>query len=582
MTQPPKKILICSGDESFFGALASSEIGKKYSLARAGDAAELAYKTYDEMPHLVLVDAHSSDIAALDACGQMKLDIIFSHIPLIVLTDSVRGSGLADCGVDLWLSKPVDMKELAHHVDRVIAEAPSELDINPLSHLAGNRSSVGKIEAAIETGRRFALCCIDLKNLRFYNEANGVRCGDFLIRETAGIIREAVAAHGAPDAFVGHLGGDDFVILTAMENAAKVAERIVELFDKSTHKFHEKIDREQGRMSAKAPEGCFRRHSFVCLSIAIVTNEWIGYRKVSEMTRTASQIQQYLKRFPTSAYLKDRRTDIRQPVSYFDVAPTSARKCDMEAVRAERRQGRYGGLIGTVLRYLRSGEVETFCQPIIGVGNGEVHGFEALSRFRDEKGNFLDPVLVFAAAREANVITEFDMLCAKRALLNNQGLPAGKKLFVNLNRETLMRSACIAEILADSPIPPDQIVFELTEQSLLTEVEGIVASAEMLRARGVKLAVDDMGGGSVSLREVANFRPDYIKFDGSLIRDVDTNSTKQRILQSLLVFARGIGAKTTAEGIETRNELEALKRAGLDFGQGFLIARPAKLNFASV
>ena len=83
-----------------------------------------------------------------------------------------------------------------------------------------------------------------------------------------------------------------------------------------------------------------------------------------------------------------------------------------------------------------------------------------------------------------------------------------------------------------------------------------------------------MGGGSVSLRETAILLPDAIKFDGSLIRGIESNAIKQKILVSLLVFARGIRAKVVAEGIETQEELQYLARTGVDYGQGFLIAKP--------
>ena len=92
----------------------------------------------------------------------------------------------------------------------------------------------------------------------------------------------------------------------------------------------------------------------------------------------------------------------------------------------------------------------------------------------------------------------------------------------------------------------------------------------------VGVGIDDVGGGAVSLRDVAVLRPDYIKLDRSLIRQIDTTTSKQQIVMSLNVFARGIGAKTVAEGIETAEELEAVRMCGADLGQGFYLARPGE------
>lgn len=578
-----RKVLVCTTDSGFFTELSQAEASKKFTFLATNSTSSLIQKVYDEMPHLVILDIRSSDVAAFDVCGQMKYDIILCHIPVILLTDASPLGNKIDCGADLYLYKPILFDELFYHVDRIISQTIDELDINPLTHLPGNRSSVQRMEAALESKGPFALSCLDLKNLNIYNEAYGVQRGDFLIRETANIIKEVVSGHGAPDIFIGHLGGDDFVILTSSAASSTIAERIIEIFDKSVHRFYEKIDRERGYMVIRAPDGKFHHHSFVSLSIAIITNELIPYSDVADMAKTASQIQRYLKRFPASAYLKDRRSDIRQPLSPLDLPPVVVRK--YQTGRARKQDpvpAPHTEIVEAVVEFLKTGEVETFVQPIINMKDRVVYGYEALSRFRKPGGEFWDPASIFAAAREANLIKEFDVMCAKKALTSERGLPAYQKLFVNLNRETLMDPACLSEILASSAIGLDQITIELTEQSLLSEIDQVLAAFEELRAHGIHIAVDDMGGGQVSLRETANLRPHYIKFDRSLIRDIDKHENKQKILFSLMVFARGINAKTTAEGIETKAEMDYLEKCGIDYGQGYYIARPAKLSFQTV
>jgi len=140
---------------------------------------------------------------------------------------------------------------------------------------------------------------------------------------------------------------------------------------------------------------------------------------------------------------------------------------------------------------------------------------------------------------------------------------------------------CLHEIFERMPVKSEQVVIEMTEQSVLKEVEKVREAMEMLRSKGIKFAIDDMGGGSVSLREVAFLQPDFIKFDGSLIRNIDQDETKQKILLSLLVFAKSLQAKTTAEGIETKSEMQYLQKTGVDYGQGYYIAKPWKTSFTS-
>ncbi len=115
---------------------------------------------------------------------------------------------------------------------------------------------------------------------------------------------------------------------------------------------------------------------------------------------------------------------------------------------------------------------------------------------------------------------------------------------------------------------------------MLSEVEKVTEAIAELRKQKIQLAIDDMGGGSVSLREAALLMPDYVKFDRSLIRDIGNDKMKQKIILSLMLFAKGIKAKTTAEGIETKSEMSYLKRIGIEYGQGYLIAKPWKIGFA--
>ena len=127
------------------------------------------------------------------------------------------------------------------------------------------------------------------------------------------------------------------------------------------------------------------------------------------------------------------------------------------------------------------------------------------------------------------------------------------------------------------------IVIEVTEQSILRSFDKIREALLELKEQGVSVAIDDVGGGAVSLRDVAVLKPDYMKFDRSLIRQIDISTTKQQIIISLLHFARSIHAVTTAEGIETKEEYEAVLMCGIDIAQGYYFARPGnafpKVNF---
>jgi len=131
---------------------------------------------------------------------------------------------------------PADIPALVECIQRlsqlvVEIEAIDELDINPLTNLSGNRSSVQMMETALKSDHPYAICCIDIKNLHIYNEAYGVHRGDFVIRETANVIKQVVSKYGTKESFIGHLGGDDFVVVTRPTKAAALGAKICALFD---------------------------------------------------------------------------------------------------------------------------------------------------------------------------------------------------------------------------------------------------------------------------------------------------------------------------------------------------------------
>jgi len=578
-----QKILLCSNDNKFIDLVENCLPKDKYQLIILRKISELISKVYDKMPHLIIADLHLSDIGSFDACNQMKSDMVLGHIPLFVFSNSPKMGKQINCGADLYLHKPIQEDEFLYHVERIIRESVHELDINPLTDLPGNHSTVRKIESVLGTDGTFAVCYLDLKNLHIYNQAYGVHRGDFLIRETSGIIKGIVARYAPKDTYVGHLGGDDFVILASVNVATNLSQRITEAFDSSVHKFYERVDRERGYMLAVGEDGKYEHYSFASMSVAIITNELIAYEHVADLTKTASQIQRYLKRFPMSAYLIDRRRDMRDAV--YGIGKTKMNPAIVSEITGDKNGNKTSNheVLAALDYTLKSGRVDVFLQPMVQMKNKRIFGYEALSWFPKaaDAGNYWDPTTMFAAARSVNLTKELDILCACNALDNARGMPSKEKIFINLNRETLIDPGCLKELLRRCPVKTSQIVIEMTEQSVLKELDKVCESIKFLRSKGTKFAIDDMGGGAVSLREVTILQPDFIKFDGSLIRDIDKNENKQKILLSLLVFAKSLKAETTAEGIETKAEMGYLQKTGVDFGQGYYIAKPWRTSFTS-
>ena len=563
--QQPYKILIHSKDPSFLEALREGEKDPRYEWIPLPTISELIPAVYETMPHLVIAELRVSNVAAFDILNEMKTDLVLEHIPLIVVSDTVKRQEVMDCGADLYLEKKIDVTEFLKEMHQLLSSKRHELDIHPLTRLPGSRSSVEEIESLIEQKKSFTLFSFHLRNLELFYERFGTRRGDSFVRLTAYMLRRLAQEQGGKKVFTGHLSPRDFIVTLPEERAQGFAERIVETFDGTV----ERLLSSAGDKKVKEPP---------LISIAIVNTQRTPRSHLAEMARACEQIHRYLRHFSYSTYLEDRRTDVREVASDFLMSAAMKKSLERKRVDLQRAQGSQTGILADLSRILKSKNIETHFQPIVQMKDKKVFAYEALTRFRRSDGTLIEPIRMFQAAREANTIKELDILCAITACHTAEGLPSDVKIFVNLNRETILDEAAMSEICNDIRIDVRRIVFEITEQSLVRELPHLVSAVQELRSRGIQIALDDAGGGSVSLREAAELKLEVVKFDQSLIQGIHESEMKQKILSSLIVFFQGIHALTVAEGIETQDDWDYLTGTGIQYGQGFFIARPAPLS----
>jgi len=211
-------------------------------------------------------------------------------------------------------------------------------------------------------------------------------------------------------------------------------------------------------------------------------------------------------------------------------------------------------------------------QPICNLRDMQVVGFEALCRFSDEP--YLSPDKWFAEAAEAGLGVDLEIAVLKRGVQQLQSLPEAAYVSFNASPETVT-SGRLSPLF--ERVPSGRIVLEVTEHAPVADYDQLMASLSELRARGVRLAVDDAGAGFASLQHIVQLAPDFIKLDMSLTRDIDTDAARRALASALIFFARETGASIIAEGIETEDELAILKSLGVSNGQGYLLGRPMPL-----
>jgi EAL domain-containing protein (putative c-di-GMP-specific phosphodiesterase class I) len=179
----------------------------------------------------------------------------------------------------------------------------------------------------------------------------------------------------------------------------------------------------------------------------------------------------------------------------------------------------------------------------------------------------------FSDAATVGLRAELELTAVATGMGSLGAIPADAFLSVNASPE-LLGERTLGEMLAAAPAR--RLVLEVTEHSEVADYEALVSSLHALRSEGCRIAVDDAGAGYASLRHILRLRPDYIKLDMTLTRDIDTDADRRALASSLLTFAREVSATVIAEGIETAAELETLRELGATLGQGYYLARPGE------
>ena len=219
-------------------------------------------------------------------------------------------------------------------------------------------------------------------------------------------------------------------------------------------------------------------------------------------------------------------------------------------------------------------------QPIVALENPRILGYEALIR-GPEHSPLHYPDALFATARQARLSAALEFACREVSCEQFAALGLPGKLFLNMSpisfTDSQYRDGVTREILQRVGLSAERIVFELTESQPLDETELLRAASEHFQRQGFAVALDDLGAGYSGLRVWSELNPDYVKIDRHFISGIDLDPVKREFVRAMLAIAQRIGNRVIAEGIETAEELSTLIAMGVDYVQGYFIARPSAL-----
>lgn len=230
--------------------------------------------------------------------------------------------------------------------------------------------------------------------------------------------------------------------------------------------------------------------------------------------------------------------------------------------------------------------IKTLFQPIVEAKTGEIYGYEALSRGMMKNGKIMNPEELFSRAKEMDLMFYLDRVCRESSIraASKQGIK--KRLFVNFIPTAIYEpSLCLqstAKVLREESIDPEQMVFEVVETEKVEDFGHLNRILDYYRDKGYSTALDDIGSGYSNISSLMQLKPDYMKIEMNIIREIHLDSKKQELLDEFICSGKKVGATILAEGIETVEEYNYLKGKDVDLMQGYLFGKPEEVPIKEV
>lgn len=284
-----------------------------FEVVVAGDGPEGLQRAFESDPALVLLDVMMPGIDGIEVCRRLRADPRTSHIPVILLTAKSmtvdKVVGLA-AGADDYVLKPFDPMELVARVRTTLRRAADLRGASPLTGLPGNHRIETEISRRLEDDQPVAVAYVDLNDFKSYNDHYGFLEGDKVIQATAQVLREALTTGGTADSFLGHIGGDDFVMVFHPSLIDDVCIQGIRRFDEMIPALYATEDLERGHLELQDRRGQTQRYGLISMAIGATSNTQRTFIDHRQMVSVATEMKSHVKRSSPgrSAYAVDGRS----------------------------------------------------------------------------------------------------------------------------------------------------------------------------------------------------------------------------------------------------------------------------------
>ena len=307
-----KKILVIDDEESICELIKDILTKEGFEVLIATNGNDGLNKVFKETPDLVIVDCVLPDIDGYTVVKKIREEQIFANLPIIMLTvkdteqDEITG---LNSGVDDYLTKPFRPAVLLTRIKTLIKRKLSSLSVNPLTFLPGNILIQAEVERRLNQKIPFVLLYIDISHFKSFNDRYGFALGDNVIKTTSKILLDTVKKFGNVDDFVGHIGGDDFVIITTEEKYKRISEEIIKLFDEIAPQFYDPQDRQKGFIVVENRQGVLQEFPIMMIRIVAVSTKRTKITHYAQISNIAAELKKYAKQFNKSILVEERRTE---------------------------------------------------------------------------------------------------------------------------------------------------------------------------------------------------------------------------------------------------------------------------------
>ena len=281
-----------------------------FTVLEATNGTEAITMAQDHTPDLIVLDVMMPELDGVEVCNRLRASYTTRHIPVIMVTARAsRDDKLAGLvkGANDYITKPFDTHELMQRVRNILEWSRQQRSASPLTGLPGNHSINAEIRRRLGEEHPFALMQVDIDHFKAFNDYYGYGRGDEAIQLLARILTESVYRMTGGDGFVGHIGGDDFVVLCSCDAAEAVGEGILEWFNTAASDLYDLEDREHGHIDVLNRRHEVERFPLMSLTIALVSTDRVPVTHLAQLIDIAQELKAHGKGIPGSVMVGERR-----------------------------------------------------------------------------------------------------------------------------------------------------------------------------------------------------------------------------------------------------------------------------------